>query len=397
MSNLLVWLALPMLVTPWLARAGRVGGATSQLVMAGLGLAALHQGAGTFDPRDLQTIADQSPRDAWFVGITAGAMLSGGCLFPDLRNWRKVIPALPLLIALLDIAMLHVAPLAVGLIIGIAPMAAGRVLAEIGSTPAMVAAPFVTPANRLSLALAVMTIVVALWGPASLAMFGLAALAWCEWRRHGTRRVPVLEVAATLLLIGWTWLAVTIAASPLPSFRSIGIDAPISPTAAEALALLAVGWGLAIAAPWPLDRLARVTVQLVPVAVVLHLAAMHVTPDGIAHWQPLLSSVLVVAALAAIASYRWDGAAAAMMMLGATRGGVLPVAGAVMMAFVPAIRWVHVPATLRSAMVALATTLVLVGLLQDQVLLSVIVALGIVTLANRADHVVARVLEPIHL
>ncbi len=252
------------------------------------------------------------------------------------------------------------------------------------------------PVNRLSLAIAVVTIAAALWGPAALAMLGLAVLIWYEWCRP-TRRLPVLEVAATLLLIGWTWLAVTIAASPFPSFRSLRADAPISPAAAQGLALFAIGWGLAIAAPWPFDRLARVTVQLVPVAVVLHVAGIQVTPEGMAHWQPVLSSVLVVATLAAVASDRWDAAAAAMMILGATRGGALPVAGAAMMAFAPVIRQSDIAASLRSAIAALATALVLVGLMEDQVLLAVIAALGIVTLANRADHRVARVLEPIHL
>jgi hypothetical protein len=397
MSNLLLWLALPMLITPWLARAGRIGGTTSQLVMAGLGLAALHQGAGTLDPRDLQTIAAQSLRDAWFVGITVGAMLTGGCLFPDIRNWRKIIPAIPLLIALLGVAIPHLAPLALGLIVGVVPMALGRVAPGVGTTPARIVAPRVAPGERVSLAVALATIIAALWGPASLALLGLAVLAWREWLRHRTQRVPALEVAATLLLTGWTWLAVTIAGSPLPSLRSIGMDAPISPAAAEGLALLAIGWGLAIAAPWPIDRLARVTVQLVPAAVVLHLAGMHVTPEGIAHWQPVLSSMLVVAALGAVASNRWDGAAAAMMMLGATRAGVLPVVGAAMMAFAPAIRRIDLPARLRSTMAAFATALIMVGLLEDQVLLSVILALGIAALANRADHMVARVLDPIHL
>jgi hypothetical protein len=398
MSNLLLWLALPLLIVPWLARGGRIGAATGQLVMAGLGLAALHQGAGTLDPHDLRTIADQSPHDAWFVAITAGVMISGACLLPDLRNWRKVVVALPLLVALLVVAIPHLAALALGLIVGAIPTALGRAAAGAPASRGMSpTAPEAAPGDAISIAVALATVVASLWGPAALAMLGLGALAWRGWSRHRAPRVPVLEVAGTVLLIGWTWFALTIAGSPFPSLRSVGMDAPISPAAAPGLALLAIGWGLAFAAPWPLDRLARVTVQLPVAAVVLHLAGMHVTPEGISHWQPALSSALVAATLAAVALNRWDGVAAAMMLLGATRGGVAPFVGAAMLALAPAIRRLRLSAPLRGSMAGVATGLVLFGLLRDEVLLSVIVAFGLATLANRADRVVARISGPVHL
>ncbi len=405
MSSLLLWLALPLLLTPWFAGEDRIGAATGRLVMAGLGLAALHQGAGTLDPGELRTIADQSLHDAWFVGITTGALIAGACLPPDIRNWRKGLPALPLLIALLVAGLPHLAPLAIGLCIGGIPTLLGRVTARTASsTSASPVTGDAEPAagNGLaSLALASVTVAAALVGPAVLCMLALGALVWHEWSRRpnvaSRPRVPVLPVTATLLLIGWTWLALTIAGSPLLSLCAIANDAPISPAAAQGLALLAIGWAIGIAAPWPLDGLTRATVQLPVVAIVLHLAGVPVAADGIAHWQPVVSTGLVVGALAAGASDRWDGAAAATMLLAATRGGAIAFIGAVVMAMAPSIRRLHLPAKLRGALAGVAVALVIVVLLRDQVLLSVILAVGVASLAIRADHVVARVSGRGHL
>jgi hypothetical protein len=405
MSNLLLWLALPLLAIPALARRSRIGAAVGQLIMAGFGLAALHQGAGTLDPGDLSAIARQSPHDAWFVGITAGVLITGACLLPDVRNWRKALLALPLLIGLLVSALPHLFPLAVGLVVGTFPMLLGMLSAGKRSPagpPAMPGAAEPPAVNdAVALALGGATVLAALLGPAVLAMFGLGALVWREWFRHRSAglvpRVPVLQFVATLLLLGWTWLVLTIAGSPLPSLLAVAEDAPVSPAAAQGLALVAIGWAVAIAAPWPLDRLTRTSVQLPVVAIVIHFAGVGVVPDGLAHWQPIASSVLVASALVGGAFGRWDGAAAAMVLLAATRGGVIALVGAVGMALAPVVCRTRVPARISCTFAGGVIALVLVGLLRDQVLLSVIVAMGAASLANRTDHLVARGSRHVHL
>src|SRR4051812_37133462 len=92
MSNLMAWLALPLFLAPVLFRRDRFGASAGQSIVAGLCLAALHQGAGTLDPGELRTIVAQSAHDAWFVGITAGALLSGAWLLPRWRNLRDAVP-----------------------------------------------------------------------------------------------------------------------------------------------------------------------------------------------------------------------------------------------------------------------------------------------------------------
>ena len=103
------------------------------------------------------------------------------------------------------------------------------------------------------------------------------------------------------------------------------------------LALLAIGWAIAIAAPWPLDRFADVSVQLPVLGVVFYLA-MHATPDGMAHWQPLLSVIMVPAAIVAVVKGRWDAAAAALVLLGVTRPGPVTLGATVLLAVAPAAR-----------------------------------------------------------
>jgi hypothetical protein len=405
MAHLLMWLALPLLLIPWLAGAHRTGASAGQLVMAGLGLAALHQGAGTLDPRDLRTIAGQSPHDAWFVAITAGVLIAGACLLPDIRNWRKGLPAVPLLVALLIASLPHIMPLAIGLVVGAIPTVLATLTAGAGSALAPSRLPDDAEMARgngiVSLALAGVTIVMAAIAPAVLCMLGLGTLVWREWfrdeRSGASRPLPVLQLTTTVLLIGWTWFTLTIAGSPLLSIRAVADEAPISPAAAQGLGLLAIGWAIGIAGPWPLDRLVRVGLQLPAVAIVFYLAGVTVVPDGITHWQPVVSTVLVASALSAVAVNRWDGAAAAMMLLAATRGGAIAVLGAVVMALAPSVRRVRLPARVRGALAGVAVALVLIVLLRDQVLLSVILAVGVASLASRTDHLVARRSRPGHL
>lgn len=126
MSDVILGLALPLLFTPVLARRERLGGAVGQLIIAGLGLAAFHQGGGTLDPGELQTIAAQSPYDARFIGITAGVLVSGACLLPDIRYWRRSLLGLPLAVTMGWISMSALGPLVAGVAIGCVPAALGR-------------------------------------------------------------------------------------------------------------------------------------------------------------------------------------------------------------------------------------------------------------------------------
>ena len=97
MSDFLLPLAtLLLLVTPFAVERNSRGAATARLLLGGFLLAAFRQGAGTLDLLDLRTIAAQSLNDAWFIGITAGAMLAGAAIGRPTRHWRGLIPGLPL-------------------------------------------------------------------------------------------------------------------------------------------------------------------------------------------------------------------------------------------------------------------------------------------------------------
>lgn len=393
MSAVLLWLAAPLLLLPMVARRDRLGAAAGQLIVAGLGLAALLQGAGSLDPRDLREIANQSSGGAWFVGITMGALITGACLLPDIRHWRSRLVAAPLLIGLVLSVTVHAAlALVLGGLIGCLPATLGR--SSGGGTPAGPPAHGASAYRRpASLLLGGVAIVMAAAGPALFAAVAWCALGWHEWQglrtARGARTMPILPAAGTLLVGVWTWLALTIAASSLVGLRAFATDAPVSPAAGEWLALLAVGWGIAMTAPWPLDRLADVRVQLPVAAVVLYLAVACATPDGVAHWQPLLSVILVPVAIVAAASRRWDGAAAALLLLAATRPGPGSLAAALVVALAPAGRRLATSDRLRSGAAGVGVALLVATLLRDQVLLAVILALGLAVLANRHDHVVA--------
>ncbi|MES1259400.1 MAG: hypothetical protein ABUL71_02310 [Gemmatimonadota bacterium] len=128
MAYLILWLALPLILTPLVISRERIDGSAGQLLLAGFGLAALQQGAGTLDLLDLRLIGAQSPHDASFIGITAGVILSGGCLLPDAANWRKAILGLPLAAAIAWIAYPLFLPVAIGAAIGSLPSVLARVL-----------------------------------------------------------------------------------------------------------------------------------------------------------------------------------------------------------------------------------------------------------------------------
>lgn len=416
MSNLLLWLAIPLFLLPIVARRDRLGGAAGQLIIAGLGLGALHQGAGTLDPRDLRDTAGQSLHVAWFVGITVGALITGACLFPDVSNWRKNLTAGPLLIGLLlTISTDAVVAVLVGALIGLVPTTVGQLVPRKRASSVAPQPDAERPAARrrfasaarltarlrsanarsgrsASLLLGAVTVTSALFGPIAITVTGLCALNWCEWslvpKTHAIARIPILPITATILLAAWLWLALTIAGSPWITLGGFATAAPVSVAAGQLLATLAIGWGIAIAAPWPLDRLTGVTVQLPPLAVVLYLVAQ-ATPDGMAHRQPLVSAIVVPAAIAAVACRRWDGAAAALLLLAATRPGAGSLAAALLLGLTPAGRRLISSERLGGGVSGVAVALLVVLVLRDQVVLAVVLALGVAVVANRHDGVVA--------
>lgn len=398
-SNLLLLLALPLLLRPWIGGPERSGLSVAQLVLAGFGLAALHQGTATLDPAELRVIAAQSSPDAWFVGISAGLLLTAACAGLASRGWRWGVAGVPLAVGAVLTGWPHIGPLATGIAFGAIPALFARV-----SRSAAVAhetAPFEPAAvDRWSLVTAILTLLVAAVGPATIAMLGLAVLLWRGWMHadgRGRAPRPVLPAVATVLVAVWLWLLITIAATPFATFRQFAADAPLSLSAAQLLALIAFGWGVAAAAPWPLDRVSSGLFQLPVVAVLVHLASAHVSPEGTQHWQPVLSIPLVVAVLAAIGTRRWDGAAGALLLLGATRGNAAGFVGAMLISLTPAARRLPIPESLGAMMAGVAVALVVVTTLRDQVLLTVLLALGVAILAIRHDHVVARAPGSAHL
>jgi len=394
MSTLLLWLAIPLLALPAVELPDRLGAAAARLVLAGLGLGALAQGAGSLDPGDLRDVAGQSPHGAWFVGLTIGVLITGTCLAAGVRSWRTTALGGPLLVGLfLSIAPGAIVAVLAGAVIGLVPLALSRALprrvTRQAPVPERVRAPGPRPA---SLVLGVLTVASACLGPLAVALAGLCALHWHSWTRSGAipapPRVPILPLLATLLLAAWLWLALAIGDGPLISFLRFAADAPVSEAASVLLALLAIGWAIAIVAPWPLDRFDNLSVQLPVLGVVFYLA-IHVTPEGMAHWQPLLSVIMVPAAIVAVAGARWDAAAGALLLLAVTRPGTVTLGAAAVLAVAPAGRRMIDSVRLTSGVAGVAVAGVIATMLRDQVVLAVVLALAVAVAAMRHDRVVA--------
>ena len=308
MSTLLLWLAVPLLLLPVVALPGRLGAATGRMVMAGLGLGAMAQGAGSLDPSDLRYIASQSPHSGWFVGLTIGVLVTGACIAADARSWRTTALAGPLLVGLVfSIVRDEVVAILVGALIGLLPSVLARALPHKDARPTASQESGRSPVRRsVPLLLGALTIVSAWLGPLAVAMAALCALDWYErpWRdaTRGESAVPgAADRGDAPARERGSGSPLPLAARRLISFGRFAADAPVSAAASVVLALLAIGWGIAIAAPWPLDRFADVSVQLPVLGVVFYLA-MHATPDGTAHWQPLLSVIMVPAAIVAVSA-----------------------------------------------------------------------------------------------
>ncbi|HEY3934281.1 MAG TPA: hypothetical protein VGL65_06635 [Gemmatimonadales bacterium] len=409
MSHLLLWLAVPLLLVPWAACVDRRGAAAGQLVIAGLGLAALGQGVGTFDLSDLHALAEQSSGDAWFIGLTAGFIIVGGCVLPDPRRWARVMLAAPLVLALLVVAVPSaIVPLLVGALVGALPWIIGRRLlprirvrnlrGESQRASGPILGPLEHPLLRLdrrlpSLILAALTMVAALAGPLLVAMLGLAGLTWREWWLNAdtasARPIAILPVIATGALGAWTWLALTISGSPWMTLRGFGINAPVSDAASEWLALIAIIWALATLPPWPVGGLLRSTILPLVTVVVVEMALTHATVSGLDHWQPLLTPLLVIVGVVAAARRRPDGVAAALILLAATRPGAISLAGALLGALIPLGRRLVRPGPVYSVFFGVIGAMVVASVLRDEVVLAVLLGFGLAAAANGLDHVVA--------
>ncbi|MGH7583130.1 MAG: hypothetical protein ACREL5_07900 [Gemmatimonadales bacterium] len=395
----LLWLAGFLAMVPFLSPSSRPGAVESRLILAGIGMAAFVQGAGTLGLGDLRLLSGQSPSDAWFVGITSGAIITGGCLLPPLRDWRGWLPVLPLAIALGFVALPHAA---VGVLVGagfgalpwLISMALPRPRRTAWSDTPEPGARTPEPRHplpRSAWVAAALAIVLAVAGPMVLASLALLIAAWFGWwsaDRRGLASVPVLPVIATVALVAWNWLALTVAGSPLATAAALARDAPIPVAGQQLLAAMAIGWALSLAVPWPLDHFGRVTVQLPALAVVLAVAVRSM-PEGMPAWQPIVTPVVAAVALVAAFRRRWDAAAGALVVLGATRPGALAVTGAVVVALVPigsrVARWPRIWTVVAGA----ATAMVLSATLRDEVLVTVVLGLGVAAAAQYADRVIA--------
>ncbi len=408
----LLWLAIPLLLLPWLVRPGRQGHAAGQLVLAGLGLAALWQGEQTLAPAALRQLAAAAPGDAQFIGITVGALLTG-TLLPSWRSLRATAAGLPLAIGLVTIVpRVGAGAFAAGLAVGAGPWVIGMLAGAMPSRGTRSADRLATdhgiPVPRtanVNALLAVAAAAAAWLAPLLVAAALLAVLAWRERLPRSARGAWVSwwPVVATLLLAAWGWLAVTIAGNvsiPAAAFERM---APASPAAEVLLAAVMLGWLLALAAPWPFDRLVESAPALPGLAVVGQAVAVHGLGVGVSHWQPLLSAALVSGALAAIVLRRWPGALAAVMLLGATRGDPLGCAGALALATVGfaahAPRLWRAPAWGRTMtmLAGAGAAAVVTAVLHDEVVLGVMLGLGIPAAAAIAAARVAPPADRAHL
>jgi hypothetical protein len=414
----LLWLGLPLLVLPWLVPVRLLGRAAAQLVVAGLTLAALWQGERTLDPLALAAAARSGAGDAQFIGITIGALVSGGLAAPWLRHWRALMAGLPLAVGVaLVLPAVSFEAFAAGALAGAVPwVVAGLTVAVFQRSGVSFAAPTTMGPVREPIRGALLVAgvaagaAIAAWAaPLPVVAVLLLALAWTAWwpQQRSRRPLPVLPVLATVLLGGWAWLALTISGTAWIRIPAFDRTAPVSPAAEVLLALLTIGWLLALAPPWPLDRLTRSAAALPALVVAGRAAAVRGVGVGTLHWQPLLTLVLVLSTLAAVVLCRWEGAAAALVWLGATRLGIVGCAGAlaigtlglVATTVVPrrgdaAIRWSLRAAALVSGLAAAA---IVTAVLRDEVVLGVLLGLGLCCAMVVGTARVARSGIPAHL
>lgn len=406
----LAWLAVPLVLAPWLAPLDRLGAAAARLVLAGLGLGALHVGVGSLELADLASYAAREGNGA-FVSATLGLLL-GGALVPwDAPRsglaWVVSVPALlggGSVVALAGLGP----PALLGMLLGAAPTLLIRLLRPWRPCPGPVEWRLPIPSGLGGVARVValgVLLVAVLAGPVLVVTMGLAMLlgldAWRGRGAGGARRWPVASAAGMIGLLAFSWLAVTVAGRPLVVMHDYILTAPVSPAAERMLAAFLMLALLGCFAPWPLHRLGDARATL-PIAVAFaHGAAMMMVPDALRGWLPLWTMVLVPAAVLAVARRRWDGAAGALAGLAAVRPGTAALLGALGVILWPvalALRPVgrgnpHPGERVTFPGVRVGVTAAAVGagltvavILADEVLLGTLLAVGLAVAAPWADH-----------
>jgi hypothetical protein len=406
----LVWLVLPLLLAPWLAPLHRLGAAAGRVVLAGLALGALQVGAGTLDLADLTSYAAREGNGT-FVGLTVG-LLIGGALIPwdALKSPIAWLASGPALVGGGAVVLLSglTAPTALGLIVGVTPLLLARLVRH--WRPRRVQRGWSMPSpSALSSTERVAAVVVLLFavygGPVLLVTMGLAlVLGVSGWRMRaagGAHRWPLAAVLGVVGLIAFTWLAVTIAGSPLVPMRDYILVAPVSPAGERLLATFLVVALLGSFAPWPLHRLGDARAALPIVVAFAHAAAVMMVPDALREWFPLWTMVLGASAVIAVARRQWEGAAGALAGLAAVRPGAMALVGALGVILWPValslrpvgrgnphpgerVTFPGVRIGVSAAAVGAALTVAVV--LADEVVLATVLAVGLAIAAPLADH-----------
>ncbi len=390
---MLLWLATPFALAPLVSR-NPLGG-VARLLTGALALAALWQGTGTLDPTDLVALGRLSPDDARFIALSAGFGM--GALFVAPRDrWLGMLPAIPLAIGLaMSLVPAGVLTAVLGVIVAIVPRGVALLVERrlAGVAPIEDDAPL---AVRSLVAPALATLVLAAQGPfllSTAAAYGVTE--WgsgpggssAPWRWRVLR--PLAVFVLLLLSIG---LVLTAADDVLVLVRGAEQTVPASPALARLVAALMLGAALVMVAPGPRRGLVR-HAAIAPAAVLLAATAVQVVPDGVTHWAPLFAAV--VAALAAMAMLRRLPLAALAPV--AVLGAIIPGRGwpvaAVLLALYPvaaalggrtlSASGVGATAMARSLAsgAAIALVFVLRGVLADEVVWALVLAMLCITAA----------------
>lgn len=388
---LLLWLAFPLVAIAAIAPPARRGFAAARLVALGFGVAALHQGVGTINLADLRQYAAAGSGPALFVSLTVG-LIAGGILPRPIRDGASWMAGLPLLAGLCYVVLgaPHVGGLLLGTVLGTVPAA----LAVALSGPLPQRANTDRPLPMVTWVLPVAAVVAILTNsPMILVALLVIASEWAAWLRlprERSRPWPVLPLGVSTLLIGATWLAVTVAGDPLIGMLRFAEIAPVSGAAERLVGLLLSGALVLLVAPWPLHRLVRVEAAL-PVTMALGYAAVTtMVPEGMSAWSPLVTGGLVLSLLSAGMLGMAMPMVATLACLGTLHSSVLSLAGAAVL-----LLWVMYSgssATSRSPAgsgailegrrweavgLSVGATLVMVGVLRDEVVLGTLLAAGV--------------------
>lgn len=387
---MLLWLAVPIVLRAWIATPQRAGDVSAAIVVAGLGLGALWQGVATLDPLELRALG-MVPNDARFIAFNAGLLVIGVGAVParGLSPWWHAAASWPLVLGLLVATNpVQLPAVAAGMLVALLPVAAGRLIRRVYTGRSAFVSEVRCTARDIAL-LAVGTLVVASGGPLALISVGVVVVSWSAWRMHrGASTVPLrpwLPALLGMVLLAWCWLALTIAGQPLAGARRFADESPVSPAAGVWLAAIALVAIAVLAPPWPLHRFGRSPLVLMAAAS-LAVSARLVAADGVLHWLPVLTGVLVVGAIAGAVRGQPVAVAAALTVVAAVRPGSLALAAALVTAAAASAEFLvraasPAPGVERvvAACAAIGAGIVVAVVLRDEVVWGVTLALGLAT------------------